>query len=371
VANRDHFPFLANLDILEEWETAAARFVQDGGTVMVLGAPDTGKSTLCRYLVYRSFAAGHRVALLDLDLGQSHLGPPATLGLALFPPQRPGDEGEIPEALAFIGQTSPLGAILEVAVGCRVLVDIALSLGCTRVVVNTSGLIRGTGALILKRAEAQLLQPALILALARARELEPLLRDLMGAVSSKGSSDGWSIICLPVSSRAVSRSPEERRFFREGRFRRYFKKARRLVLPWRQLVWEGQPWGHGDPLDHVTLEHFHQRLGITPLYGESQGRRAVLLLAEAPEVHLQETSWGGQDWDRIHWLTWPSLHWRLVGLLDGRRRTLALGLVLPEAWDPEALLLWSPLAPPALSRVRFLKVGGLRLNLQGQELAHV
>jgi polynucleotide 5'-hydroxyl-kinase GRC3/NOL9 len=180
VANRDHFPFLASLDILEEWEAAAARLVQDGGTVMVIGAPDTGKSTLCRYLTYRSFAAGHQVALLDLDVGQSHLGPPATLGLALFPPQRPGDEGGTPEALFFIGQTSPVGATLEVAVGCRVLVDVPRSRGCTRVVVNTSVLIRGTAAMILKRAEMELLQPGLILALARDRELEPLLRDLTG-----------------------------------------------------------------------------------------------------------------------------------------------------------------------------------------------
>ncbi|MFZ5447401.1 MAG: Clp1/GlmU family protein [Thermodesulfobacteriota bacterium] len=370
---------------------------------MVLGAPDTGKSTLCRYLVYRAFISGHRVALMDLDLGQSHLGPPAALGLALFPPHRPGDEVATPEALYFIGQTSPLGAILEVVVGCRVLVDQAWARGCKRVVVNTSGLVQGAGALILKRAEAELLQPSLILGLQRSRELEPLLRGLGSAALPKDSAmtpppmvggdwgegeitptptllpqdagsreiTGWPILHLPVSYRAIRRGPEERRLYREMRFRHYFQKARRQMLPWRRLIWDGQPWGRGDPLKPETLEHFRQELGVKPLYGESQGRRAVLLLVEAPEVNRQKNSLENQDWGQVHWLTWPSLHWRLIGLLDGGRRTLGLGLILPGVWDPETLAIWTPLDKPALLCVRFLKVGKLRLNLRGQELSHV
>jgi polynucleotide 5'-hydroxyl-kinase GRC3/NOL9 len=357
---------------------------------MVLGAPDTGKSTLCRYLIYRAYAAGQRVALVDLDLGQTHLGPPATLGLGLFPPRLPGDGGVFPEAFAFIGQTSPVGAILEVTVGCRALVDEAHGRGYSRVVVNTSGFVQGTGALNLKSSQVELLHPALILGLERDQELEPLLRGL-GSKSPalpKGSSPtppplvgggwgegeitgGWPTLRLPVSSRAFRRDPEERRAYREARFRRYFQTARRLVLPWRPLVWEGQLWGQGEPLTAERLKHFQARLGVAPLYGESQGRRAVLLFTEELTGHYQENFKEDETWDRLYWLTWPSLHWRLAGLLDGRHRTLALGLVLPEAWDPENLALFSPLAEPNMHRVRFLKMGKLRVNLRGQELGHV
>jgi polynucleotide 5'-hydroxyl-kinase GRC3/NOL9 len=366
VGNQDYFPFLARVEVLPEWEAAGDRFLKAGGAVMVLGAPDTGKSTLCRYLVYRAYLKGQPAALVDLDLGQSHLGPPATLGLDLFPPRRPGDEVLHPEALYFIGQTSPVGSVLEVAVGCRVLVDTARARGCTHVVVNTSGLVQGTGALILKRAQVELLQPALILALQRERELEPLLRGL-----GSGDPPSWPLIRLPVSSRVIRRTPEDRRTYREARFRRYFQGARRLALPWRDLVWEGLPWGHGKPLESRALEQFRQSLGVAPLYGESRGHRVVLLLAEPPAGPLQENSWTHGEWDRLHWLTWPSLHLRLVGLLDGRRRTLGLGLIIPGPWNPEALALWSPVAPGALSRVRFVKAGKMRVNLHGQELRHV
>jgi len=111
----EDFPFLARLEVLPEWEAAAGRFLELGGAVMVLGAPDTGKSTLCRYLVYRAFAAGHPAALVDLDLGQSHLGPPTTLALALILPATwhpqslalwtpPGPGGRRPGALLESGE---------------------------------------------------------------------------------------------------------------------------------------------------------------------------------------------------------------------------------------------------------------------------
>jgi hypothetical protein len=102
------------------------------------------------------------------------------------------------------------------------------------------------------------------------------------------------------------------------------------------------------------------------LHGESQGSRTLLLLNEAPPARLDELL--GPEWAKVHWLTWHSLRYRLVGLLDGRRRTLALGLVLPGLWDPAALALWTPLAAADAPRVRFLKWGKIRVNLEGREL---
>jgi len=370
------FPFLARLEISREWEIAADSFLTRPGPVMVLGAPDTGKSTLCRYLLYRAYTAGLKTAWVDLDAGQSHLGPPTTLGLDFFPPRLPGDRVLSPTGLYFIGQTSPVGAILEVVVGCRVLADQARERGVFRVVVNTSGFVQGPGALKLKRSQVELLNPALILALQRDGELEPLLRGL-GAAPGGGETDveidpsGWPIRRLPVSSRAMRRSPEERRHFREERFRRYFQQARRLNLPWPGLVIEGLPLGSGEPLEAPDLARFRQNLGGQVLYGESQGSRVLLLVAEPPPAPPDAGPVDSGRWEHLVWLSWSSLHFRLVGLLDGKRRTLALGLILPAPWTSEALALWTPLAPVDAPRVRCLKVGKIKVNLEGRELSHV
>jgi polynucleotide 5'-hydroxyl-kinase GRC3/NOL9 len=377
-----HFPFLSRLEILPQWEAAAARWLQVGGVVLVLGAPDTGKSTLCRYLLYRAYLAGERAALIDLDLGQSHLGPPTTLGLGFFPPRRPGDGSLFPEGLHFIGQTSPVGAVLEVAVGCRVLCDQARGAGLTRVVVNTSGFTQGPGALKLKRSQAKLLDPALILALQRAEELEPLLRGLgagnreephpgpgtRGEVAPGPPPTGWPLVRLPVSARVVRRAAEQRRAYREERFRRYFRRARGLDLPWRPLVWEGLPLGWGHPLAPADLAHISRSLALEALYGESQGSRLLLLLPDPPSRPLDAAQGQPFPWETAHWISWSGLHFRLVGLLDGRGRTLALGLIQPAPWNPETLALWTPLETGAASRVRGLKMGKIKVNLDGQEL---
>lgn len=355
--------FLSKIEVLPQWQTAAEQFLARPGATLVLGAPDTGKSTFSRYLVHRAYGAGEPVACVDLDLGQSFLGPPTALGLGLYPPRRPEADGLFPEACYFVGQTSPVGAFLEVAVGCRVLADLAARRGAGRLVLNTSGLVQGPLAVRLKRAEVELLNPALIVALERHRELEGLLRAL-------GAAEGGRLLRLPVSSRVLRRSPEERRRFREERFRRYFRQARSLFLPWRTLVWEGLPLGQGRPLGPELLARISLELEVEALYGESQGRRLLLLLEEAPAGHLQPPLPGPEhSWETVHWLSWPSLWWRLAGLLDGSRRTLALGLVLPGSWHPEGLSLWSPLPPAAAGRVRFLKMGKMWLSPEGEELS--
>jgi polynucleotide 5'-hydroxyl-kinase GRC3/NOL9 len=364
-------PFLAQLEVLPEWQEAARRFLEADGAVLVLGAPDTGKSSLSRYLVYRAYAAGQKVGLVDLDLGQSHLGPPAALGLGLFPPLTPGDDALSPQSLHFVGQTSPPGAIMEVAVGCRILADEAASQGIERLVVNTSGFFQGPGALRLKKAQAELLRPGLILALQQNRELEPLLWGLAGTSSSATTDRGWPILRLPVSSRVNRRDPEMRRLYREERFRGYFQKAQELLIPWGSFTWEGVPLGQGRPLPPWRLRQFDQHLGIRVLYGESQGRRAVLLTEQPPPPAAAPEQAGWPDWDHVHWLSWESLQLRLVGLLDGRHRTLALGLILPDPWNRENLALLTPLPPAAAASVDFVKLGKVRLNLEGQELPHV
>ena len=351
---RDIFPFLKHLVIPPAWEEAARRFLDTTGVTLVLGGPDTGKSTLCQYLVYRAYAAGEPVALVDLDLGQSHLGPPGALGLGLFPPRFPGDQGLFPEGLYFIGQTSPVGAILEVAVGSRVLVDQARAQGVRRLVVNTSGLVRGFAAHRLKRAEAELLKPQLLLALEREGELGPLLRTMDRSAIT---------LSLPVSSRALRRGFEERRRYREERFRRYLAKARRLDLSLTELVWQGPPLGWGEPLSPPDLSRWSKILGEEVLYGVAGDARVILLLERPASCRPTPESP-----ERLHLLDRSTLEHRLVGLWDRSRHTLALGVLLPSPWRQGTLQIMTPLPAAKIAEVRGLSLGRLKLSLSGREL---
>ncbi|MFH1627997.1 MAG: Clp1/GlmU family protein [Pseudomonadota bacterium] len=70
------------MDISTEWEQINVS--QLSGTLLVVGAPDVGKSTFARYLYGRLRASLPCVAYLDGDPGQSSLGPPTTMTLTLI-----------------------------------------------------------------------------------------------------------------------------------------------------------------------------------------------------------------------------------------------------------------------------------------------
>src|SRR5579864_2236819 len=97
----------ANSIPLPEWRKLLSAFKQSGGLLFLLGTTNSGKSTLITWLSNELIKTGSRVAIVDTDIGQSHIGPPGTIGLAL--PDQPfrSLESLDPIALHFVGATSP------------------------------------------------------------------------------------------------------------------------------------------------------------------------------------------------------------------------------------------------------------------------
>ncbi len=88
---------------------AAARIgAEQARRAIVIGSVDTGKSTLCRFLLNEAQRAGRSSALLDCDVGQKTVGPPACVTLA--------EAGST--KLAFVGTTNPLRAGDASSRGC-------------------------------------------------------------------------------------------------------------------------------------------------------------------------------------------------------------------------------------------------------------
>lgn len=163
-----------HVEVPRAWEQLAVERLR--GTLLVIGAPDVGKTTFARYLYQRLCELSRCVAYLDGDPGQSTLGPPATIGLsvgvrgdAAFPPKGPSWR-------SFVGAVSPQGHMLPLLVGASRLERAARAQGVDTTVYDTSGLVDpGQGGLALKQAEIDLLQPSVVFAIQRSAELESLL----------------------------------------------------------------------------------------------------------------------------------------------------------------------------------------------------
>ncbi len=191
-----------------------------GGVIFVLGSTDRGKTTLCRRLVDRSSRAG-KAAYLDLDPGQSTIGPPATLGLAFYL-----DGVELPgeRVLRFAGSTSPRGHLLPILTGAKRLLERALAPGAATVVVDSPGYIHDDAAVEFHLCLVDLLQPDVLVAIQEKEELEPILAHFRG----HSSMEIHRILPSPL---ARPRGSAERRRYREGKFREYFAGACSQELP--------------------------------------------------------------------------------------------------------------------------------------------
>ena len=49
-------------------------------TILLLGDIDTGKSSLATFIVNSALKKGHKPAVIDADMGQGDLAPPAPIG---------------------------------------------------------------------------------------------------------------------------------------------------------------------------------------------------------------------------------------------------------------------------------------------------
>jgi polynucleotide 5'-hydroxyl-kinase GRC3/NOL9 len=89
------------------WLDAAKQIIrEDVCRIIVLGAVDVGKSTFCRELLRAAHQAGRTARLVDSDVGQKVVGPPACVTVA----QATSDAELSLMGLVFVGTTNPVRA---------------------------------------------------------------------------------------------------------------------------------------------------------------------------------------------------------------------------------------------------------------------
>ena len=144
------------------------------GRVIVIGQSDTGKSTfawwLARELERRGQQAGGKlrgVAIVDADVGQSRVGPPATVGLHVL-----GDPGC---EFYFVGAVAPDRRPASVVRGTLAACRDAAARKVAWTVVDTTGYVSGEVGVTLKVSKIRHLRPAHVVALGEPETLQAIL----------------------------------------------------------------------------------------------------------------------------------------------------------------------------------------------------
>jgi polynucleotide 5'-hydroxyl-kinase GRC3/NOL9 len=288
-------------------------------TILLLGATDTGKTTFLTWLANRLLGQAQPIAIVDADVGQSHLGPPSTIGLSLVTTPFDSLQDLSPMKLYFVGATSPRGHLLPMIVGTKHLVDCARSLEATPVIIDTCGFISADGGQALQRHQIDVVDPDVVVCLQRARECEAVLLAFRYRQRPH-------ILRLRASHACRRRSMEERRQHRERALRTYLGKPQVISLAWGDLNLVEAPLGGDTALDITGHRHL-QDVG-TPeiLWAERQDGELHVVLPSRPcpdamaklarTVGMRIRPWFAEE-----------LYGTLIGLLDEAGETLGIGIL--------------------------------------------
>jgi polynucleotide 5'-hydroxyl-kinase GRC3/NOL9 len=224
---------------------------------MVIGATDSGKSTFARYLYSRLRAYHKRVAFIDGDIGQASLGPPTTMTLVV---NRDEENFPTPSGICyrvFVGSTSPRGHMLQTVVGLHKLARQAYRLQATATVVDTTGFIdRDQGGGILKFSKVDILEPKVVFAIRRDRELEHVLTPLRRSGRTR-------LVELSPASAVKPRDFATRRAHRLASFQQYFTDSEMVEINWAKFAVIPSPVFHpGRLISLDNVKGFCIGLGI-------------------------------------------------------------------------------------------------------------
>lgn len=222
------------------WQKVIDNILGAKGRVVILGRTDVGKTTFAIHLIQAGVNSGEVVAFVDGDIGQSIVGPPGTIGLALLT-HCPSDFDYIePIYMKFVGSTSPVGHLLQTLSAIKKVVDKAEDFNPDVTVVDTTGFVEGDIARELKYRKLELISPKHIVAILTGEELDAIIKPFE-------SSSEILIHRLkpPIGIRIKTQNQRERN--RHRRFCRYFKDARSVSLYLRdyglygmvpELIWQ-------------------------------------------------------------------------------------------------------------------------------------
>ena len=190
-------------------------------TIMVIGRSDTGKTSFIERLADHC-SQKTEVAIVDLDMGQSHIGPPATIAWGKVKGGFKSWQDIKMKDFYFTGALSPVGSLLPAVTGARLETEKALDV-CDKVIIDTTGLITEPEGRVLKQFKIDLLKPDIIIALERSDELEHILRSFAFQKMPK-------ILRLPVLKKTGTKSTAIRSEYRTDQFRAYFKNAKDMTV---------------------------------------------------------------------------------------------------------------------------------------------
>jgi polynucleotide 5'-hydroxyl-kinase GRC3/NOL9 len=321
------------LHIPSEWEAAANEIFERGlRTILVIGGSAVGKSSFCRYLTSALLRRQADVAFVDADIGQSNLGPPATVALGY--PTLPVDFSALsPSGYYFVGSTGPIGRFLPLVIGTARLAREARS---AFVIIDTTGLIHESGR-VLKNYKIEAVQPDVVVAIERRGELTPI----------RVANQHVPIVRIEPSRKAHGKDDYEKIEMRRQSYGRHFAGAVLQELAVDSLIFQRALLFAGKPI------------GIEgALHAEKSSEGILIVGVPSAAVAPRDSKLLPPGFERN----------LLCGIADVTGRCLGLGIIERIDFAARTIVLTTPVER---DKVRIVQFGDVYVTPEGGELGQI
>ena len=339
-------------DVVEE-----ALSLGSSAKLLVLGAVDVGKTSLCTFLVNEALKVGRSVGIIDADVGQSDIGPPCTIGFAKV--EKPTWDLSTLRAqhIFFFGDKTPSHLVGRALRGIKTMLEAAERSGVDFLIVNTDGWVSGPEAVEYKRAVASIVEPDLVLALRRSDELDMIIKH-MGE---------WEIRPLETSPFVKERDRETRRELRTLGYRRYLNGAKVISVNLKWIEVEGELPGAGLRPSRERCATISSFLGLEPLYCEEGHKKIFVILDEEDEEPAAEAVSRLEQvlGKKVKILRKGFEEGTLVALYDKGGAFLGIGIIIGIDYRKRTARIFTLADEEEVAK---LCVGRVRLNLDGTEI---
>jgi polynucleotide 5'-hydroxyl-kinase GRC3/NOL9 len=314
------FSFAKGDTVPSSWEEAFEELKRGVRRVMVVGGVDSGKTSLATFLANRFAEGGERVAVIDADIGQKSIGPPASVGLGLV--ERPVislSEAEFVDGF-FVGNITPAGLLHRHLAGVKLLLDKAEGeLGASRVVIDTTGWVTEWEGRELKVFKALVVKPDAVLVVSKPGECVQMVK-LLGQVSR--------VIRVDSPQLVRPRDRLDRKEYRKYLYRKFLRNAKTQRVSFAGGRFLYTTTFSGMELDRNEASRLEYIIGSRVFFAEKSDDHLSIIAEKAvPEEVLSflKTIYGHR---RVRVFTGAEFMHSLVGISGGGKLLKGIGVIV-------------------------------------------
>ncbi|MCJ7423789.1 hypothetical protein MUP01_05920 [Candidatus Bathyarchaeota archaeon] len=327
-------------------------------TAMVVGTVDSGKTSLCTFLVNKLLQQKKKVAVLDGDIGQSDIGPPCTVAYTFLAKPTTDLFNLQAKNAVFIGVTSPNGAADKTIAGLTSLKEEIMKENPDLIIVNSDGWIEGDEAVKYKIQLAQRINPDVIFFIQQREELAP-------AVNALGKFRKVLVVSPPLINQ---RSREKRKNLRELGYIKYLRNAKVQSYPLGWLKIEDSELFGLTKARANTKEasRIYSLLGMKPLHFTEQSDRISIIIGKRRWISTENLKRLEENTKKkVVVIRKGEEEGSLMALYNTERKFLGIGLLQEIEYLRRTIKILTPVS----ENIAIAAIGKIRLDKNMKEMS--